>query len=108
MGVPGVILLSTVPDEVVPHIFPVRITGGLRDAVRQALADKGIETGIHYKPNHLLSYYGARKGSLPVTEAVYDELLSLPLHPEVGDAEQSDIVNLIAGALATLHLREAR
>jgi dTDP-4-amino-4,6-dideoxygalactose transaminase len=99
-GVPGVIPLSTVGDEVVPHIFPVRITGGLRDAVRQALADKGIETGIHYKPNHLLSYYGARKGSLPVTEAVYDELLSLPLHPDVNETDQAEIVDVIAAVVA--------
>jgi dTDP-4-amino-4,6-dideoxygalactose transaminase len=95
-GVPGIVLLATVADEVVPHIFPIRVLGGARDAVRQALADKGIETGIHYKPNHLLSYYGARRGTLPVTEAVYDELLSLPLHPDVSESDQAQVVEVIA------------
>jgi dTDP-4-amino-4,6-dideoxygalactose transaminase len=99
--VPGVMLLKMVADEVVPHIFPVRILGGARDAVRQALAEQGIETGIHYKPNHLLTLYGALRGSLPVTESIYEELLSLPLHPGVTADEQSDIVRILTTTLAT-------
>jgi dTDP-4-amino-4,6-dideoxygalactose transaminase len=99
--VPGVVTLSTVADEVVPHIFPVRIMGGGRDPVRQALAERGIETGIHYKPNHLLTLYGARRASLPATEAVYDELLSLPLHPEVTADEQSEIVEIVTATLTS-------
>jgi dTDP-4-amino-4,6-dideoxygalactose transaminase len=93
---PGLALLSAVGDEIIPHIFPVRVLGGRRDAVRQRLADAGIETGIHYKPNHLLSLYGGRSGTLPLTEQVYQELLSLPLHPELTDAQQDEIVELTA------------
>ena len=35
------------------------IAGGRRDAVREALRAENIESGIHYKPNHLLTRFGA-------------------------------------------------
>lgn len=86
-GISGLSLFKSDSDGVVPHIFPVRILDGRRDEVRQALEDKGIQTGIHYKPNHLLDYFGGGKASLPVAERLYGELLTLPMHPGVSDEE---------------------
>jgi len=80
-------LLAGDPGPIVPHIFPIRVLNGKRDGLRQFLQDRGIETGIHYKPNHLLSFYGGGREALPVTERLYEELLTLPLHPGLGDAE---------------------
>jgi dTDP-4-amino-4,6-dideoxygalactose transaminase len=80
-------LLAGEPGPIVPHIFPVRVLNGKRDGLRQFLQDRGIETGIHYKPNHLLSFYGGGRMSLPVTERLYEELLTLPLHAGLGDDE---------------------
>ena len=61
-------LLHGDPGPIVPHIFPIRVLNGKRDGLRQFLRDRGIETGIHYKPNHLLSFYGGGREALPVTE----------------------------------------
>jgi len=79
-------VLRTV-DDVVPHIFPVRIADlPDRDALRAQLREQGIETGVHYRPNHTLSYF-SRVGDapLPVTDRVYPELLTLPLHPDLSE-----------------------
>jgi dTDP-4-amino-4,6-dideoxygalactose transaminase len=84
-------LFQGAPGPIVPHIFPVRVLQGKRDGLRQFLQDRGIENGIHYKPNHLLSFYGKRKGLLPVTEKLYEELLTLPLHPGLRD-EDIDLI----------------
>lgn len=81
--VEGLKLLEMNYGPVVPHIFPVRILGGARDRVRASLLDRGIQVGIHYKPNHLLTKYGGGRVSLPVTERLYGELLTLPLHPDL-------------------------
>jgi dTDP-4-amino-4,6-dideoxygalactose transaminase/dTDP-4-dehydrorhamnose 3,5-epimerase-like enzyme len=70
---------------VVPHLYVVRIAG-LKDrkALQKVLLERGIQTGIHYQPNHVLSRYRLEGGAaLPVTDAVFPELLSLPLHPDV-------------------------
>lgn len=96
-GLPGLRLLQADPGPIIPHIFPVCITAGRRDTLREFLEREGIETGIHYKPNHLLSYYGGGKTPLPVTERVWAEMLTLPLHPglDVPDVDRvCDRVNL--------------
>lgn len=82
-AIDGIKMFETDVDHVVPHIMPIRILDGNRDGVRQRLSDLSIETGIHYKPNHLLSYYGGGKTKLPVAEKLYGELLTLPLHPDL-------------------------
>jgi len=71
-------------DEVVPHIYPVILPKEVdRDHLRQKLFDLGIETGVHYKPNHLLSIYKQESIKLPVTDEIYPRLLSLPLHEDL-------------------------
>jgi dTDP-4-amino-4,6-dideoxygalactose transaminase len=82
-------------DKVVPHIFPIKVTNGRRDDLRQALINSGIECGVHYYPNHLLDYYGKGKVALPVTEKIYNELLSLPLHPDITQKDQAYIIKKI-------------
>jgi dTDP-4-amino-4,6-dideoxygalactose transaminase len=68
-------------DLVTPHIFIIRVMNGKRDVLKSNLEISGIQTGIHYKPNHLLSYYFSN--NLPVTESIYKEILTLPLHPDL-------------------------
>jgi dTDP-4-amino-4,6-dideoxygalactose transaminase len=86
-GMSGLFLFHGDPGPIVSHIFPVRVINGKRDGLREFLRQRGIETGIHYKPNHLLSFYGGGREPLPVTEKLYEELLTLPLHPGLADAE---------------------
>lgn len=96
---PGIRLLETDLEEVVPHIQPVRVLDGGRDALRKFLGDLGIETGIHYQPNHLLNFYGGGQVSLPVTEQISAELLSLPLHPELSEAQVDWICDQVTAFL---------
>jgi dTDP-4-amino-4,6-dideoxygalactose transaminase len=62
-----------------------------RERVREALTERGILTGVHYPiPLHLqpaCAQYGYAKGSLPVTEAAAERILSLPMYAEL-TAEQ--------------------
>ncbi len=80
---------------VVPHIFPVLIGEGKRDEARQRLLAEDVECGIHYKPNHLLSYYGGGRVSLPVAEQLYAELLTLPLHVDLMEEDQDRAVEIL-------------
>jgi dTDP-4-amino-4,6-dideoxygalactose transaminase len=85
--------------HIVPHIFPVLIDPTKRDEVREALKREGIETGVHYKPNHLLSYYGGGAVRLPVAEELYTRLLTLPLHVDLTDADQDRVVQTVREAV---------
>ena len=79
---------------IVPHICSVRILGNMRNKIKEILESNNIPTGIHYKPNHLLSFYKSNY-NLPVTERLYDEVLTLPLHPEIENLEVERICQLI-------------
>ncbi len=88
-------------NEYTPHIQPIRIINGKRDLVRRVLNKNNIETGIHYKPNHLLSiYYDNKKNKLPLTEKLYSQILTLPLHPELKNKDIIKISNLIKKTLS--------
>jgi dTDP-4-amino-4,6-dideoxygalactose transaminase len=75
------------------HLYPIRVER--RDALREFLAGRGIETAIHYPlPLHLqpaYSFLGHREGDFPVSEEASRTLLSLPIYPTMTD-EQVDAV----------------
>jgi len=99
-GVKGLALLATDPqDFVVRHIMPVRLLHGKKDAVKAFLAARDIPTGVHYKPNHLLSYFGGGALSLPVTEQLYAELATLPMHPGLAVEDVESVCDALAAAL---------
>lgn len=79
---------------IIPHILSIRILDNQRDGLKDELEKQKIPTGIHYKPNHLLTYYKTNY-SLPVTEKVYNEILTLPLHPEVKISDVEFICKII-------------
>jgi dTDP-4-amino-4,6-dideoxygalactose transaminase len=99
IAMPLVTLFETDPAAVVPHILPVRIGGGQRDHARKQLLAHGIQTGIHYKPNHLLQFFGGGAVSLPCAELLYHELLSLPLHPGMELQDVEHVVDTLASVL---------
>ena len=99
-NIDGLSLFNANLNEQIPHIQPVRITNGKRDLVIETLKKHQIETGIHYKPNHLLSLYRDNiKNNLPVTEKLYSEILTLPLHPNLVTKDIKKISNLIKEVL---------
>ena len=75
------------------HLYVVRIQE--REQLRESLESKGISTGMHYPiPVHLQEAWrasGGEKLSLPVTESITKEILSLPIYPEL-TIEEVDIV----------------
>ena len=82
---------------VVPHIYVVRILGMKnRNLIQEQLLKLGIQTGIHYKPNHILSLY-KQKTSLPLnfTDLVSEELLTLPLHPDLIENDIEYVIKML-------------
>jgi dTDP-4-amino-4,6-dideoxygalactose transaminase len=81
-------------DGMVPHVFVIRIPGMTsRDSLRTSLMAENIPTGIHYKPNHLLSFYmNPNAAALATTEAIYSEILTLPLHTRLTDLQVKEVV----------------
>ena len=106
-NVPG---LTLPPEDVagrtesVYHMFVIRLqTGAERDALAQALKSAGIETGVHYPvPNHqqpaIVETFGTQP-TLLKTEAFVHRILSLPMYPNLTDAEIHQVARTIRIAL---------
>jgi dTDP-4-amino-4,6-dideoxygalactose transaminase len=101
LGVRGLSFLSLNYDQIVSHICVVKIDGQRRDALMDGLREQNIECGIHYQPNHLLSYY-ATEYKLPISERLFTELLSLPLHAELTRQEQDRVISTVRTTLGEM------
>jgi dTDP-4-amino-4,6-dideoxygalactose transaminase len=79
------------------HLYVVRVPD--REALQAALAEAGIGSGIHYPiPLHLQKAYehlGYKSGAFPVTEQVANEIISLPMFPQLTLAQQDEVVQKV-------------
>jgi len=79
------------------HLYVLRVKN--RDQVLKNLAEKGIHCAIHYPlPLHLqpcFSYLGYKPGAFPVAEAAATEVLSLPVYPELTEAQLDEVVDAV-------------
>ena len=79
------------------HLYVVRHPR--RDALAAALRERGIGTLVHYPiPLHLQPAFaelGGRKGDFPVAERAAGEVLSIPLFPEMTDAQAEAVIRAI-------------
>lgn len=74
------------------HLYWIRVKN--REKFMAKMAERGIETGIHYKPVHLMKYYKNRF-QLPVSKTIQDEIVSIPIHPNLADEEVESVIESI-------------
>ena len=82
------------------HLYVVRLDLSQLRATRAeiftALRAEGIGVNVHYIPVHLHPFYrkrfGTGPGLCPVAEAAYEEIITLPLFPRMGDNEVEDVI----------------
>ncbi|MFM7844130.1 MAG: DegT/DnrJ/EryC1/StrS family aminotransferase [Planctomycetota bacterium] len=104
-------LPESLPDrEHVWNQYTIRVADGKRDQLRAQLGEMGIGSEVYYPvPLHQQQCFAALgygPGSLPVTERMAAEVLSLPIYPEVTVAEQQLVVRAVSDLLVT-RLRRA-
>ena len=77
--------------------------GAMGAGIAQLCIEAGIETAVHYPlPIHLqpvMERYGYRPGSLPVTESIARDCISLPLYPEMPAGDVECVVEALAASL---------
>ncbi|MDA2988904.1 MAG: DegT/DnrJ/EryC1/StrS family aminotransferase, partial [Actinomycetota bacterium] len=105
--------LSGLPIELPPsapdgvrhgyHLFPIAVEN--RAEVFHALRDRGIGVQVHYVPVHhhpISAHMGFGVGDLPVCDALYERLISLPIHPGLSTAHFDRVLTAIRAALGKL------
>jgi len=107
--IPGLITpQAPVGGESVWNQYTIRVTsqtGSGRDAIRQSLQQRGIGTALYYPlPLHAQPVYahlGYHPGQLPVTDRVAQEVISLPMFPELTAEQQQQVVYALKDLLGT-------
>ena len=94
----GVTLPVVAPGmDPVWHLFVIRSAD--RDGLRSHLAERGVETLIHYPiPPHRQAAYaelGMSDGAFPIAEAIHRECLSLPIGPHMTDGQVDEVVSAV-------------
>ncbi len=101
----GVVLATPSAQSWAGHVFYVYVVRvAERDRVRQELEAQGVLTGVHFPiPCHLqpaCAALGYARGALPVTEAYADQVLSLPLYPELTPTQIATVIGAVQAACA--------
>jgi perosamine synthetase len=85
------------------HLYVVAVEfdaiGKTRQKVFKLLRDSGIGVNVHYIPVHLHPYYQKRletaPGNFPAAELMYEKILSLPIYPNMQEAQVNEVVEKI-------------
>jgi UDP-4-amino-4,6-dideoxy-N-acetyl-beta-L-altrosamine transaminase len=83
------------------HLFVVRCVDGAdaRRALYDALHAAGVLAQVHYVPVYRHPYHGGAAGLCPEAERYYEGCLSLPCFPDLAEAEQAAVVEVVRGVL---------
>lgn len=99
---PLITLPDLLPDEQnAYHLFPIVVSDGKRNALHDYLAENGVGTVCHYPiaPHKQECYsketWNVPQLSLPITERLADEELSIPIGPTISMDEVKEVVKLI-------------
>lgn len=83
----------TIETDHVWHLFVVRVAN--REAFQKYLAEKGVQTLIHYPiaPHKQEAYKELAHLSLPITERIHNEVISLPIDPTMSEADMKTVID---------------
>jgi dTDP-4-amino-4,6-dideoxygalactose transaminase len=102
-GTPLTLPVEAAYAESVYHLYVVRHPK--RDALRDFLTKRGVGSALHYPlPCHLqkcFAFLGHKPGDLPVAEKAGRECLSLPIYPEMTNAQQDAVAAAIKDYFAS-------
>lgn len=105
-GLNHVKLLDWNLPETFPFSYVLRVSAEQRDAFRSHLNGMGVGTGMHYPPNHLLSYFARDNVRLPRTERIAQEIVTLPLYYEMRDEDVERVIEAVSSFFMLRHAAE--
>ncbi len=89
------------------HLFVVRVRASSpvgRDDVIRKLAERGIQASVHFIPIHYHSAYQRlgywKKGDFPIAERIFEGAISLPMFPDMTDAQVDEVCEALRSILA--------
>ena len=76
------------------HNAVIKVAADRRDQLYAYLHRRGIDSNVHYHPNHMFPLYKLFTTRLQVTEREWERILTIPLFPDLSDEEQDRVIDL--------------
>ena len=87
-------------DASAHHLFTIVLEEDVdRDDFRRRLAERGLQTSVHYPPVHRFSMHAGDHRELPLTEAYGDRTVTLPMFAHMTDGQQQLVIEAVIAAL---------
>lgn len=100
-GLDEVRLLDQPLEESAPFSFVIRVIRGRRDALREYLKQHDIGSAVEFVPNHLQPAFREFHEPLPMSERLFTEILTLPLHCELTDNDVEFVAHTVKSFFAS-------
>ncbi len=87
------------PDSGSWHLFVIRVEAKWRNKIIEFLRTRGISSGVHYKPLYKYKFFNwnikDKDKGLPVTEKAWQEIISLPIYPDLTVRQQEAVIKAL-------------
>lgn len=102
-NIPELIVQKEIPEsDTCRHLYIIRLVLDRLTCTRReffdAMSAENVQCQIHYVPVYWFPYYqhlGCQKGLCPKAEAVYQEIMSIPLYPKMTDQDVEDVIHAV-------------
>ena len=91
----GVVIPTHNWNETFPFSYVIRVLNKKRDVLMNYLKEKGVGTTVQFTPNHLQPAFADFHVPLPITEKLYEEILTLPLYFEMTDDDVETVIDAV-------------
>jgi dTDP-4-amino-4,6-dideoxygalactose transaminase len=82
--------------DIVPFLYYIRVDQEIREDLKAYLIKHGVDVGIHWQPGHWFTLLkDCKRGDMKITDKVGHEILSLPLHSCMNEADQKKVVSTV-------------
>lgn len=79
------------------HNYVIKVPAASRDRLIEHLNKNGISANVHYLPNHYYQMFKKFPHDVPVTEKVWQQIVLLPIFPDLTAADQEKIIKAVTG-----------
>jgi len=77
------------------HNYVIKVPAEIRNQLIDYLSAKGIASNVHYLPNHHYPMFNKFPANVPVTEKVWQEIVLLPIFPDLTIQDQNKVINAV-------------
>lgn len=86
-------------DDAFPFSYVIRVLDGRRDDLLQHLRERGIGATVQFTPNHMQPHFAVDGVTLPTTEALFREIITLPLFAEITPQQVAEVIDTVVDFL---------